>query len=208
MKMFRRKNNRNGFTLMEIIIVIAIIAILAVIAIPTVTGYVEEAKQIADLQMASNIITAAQIAMASPGSGIPPNTLVEILWNTGPETQPANRRGTILMRYPDTGGRVSVLKGTVNSLKPTDQSPAQKEHFNTLLLEPFNVDVVPYTDFGASGYFGMLGEAKSKAGQSTSFVIHLNSTTGEVALASHGTAADSNIWIDEIGVGDYILRAP
>ncbi len=208
--MNRDIKKEEGFTLMEVIIVIAILAILAAVAIPTITGYIEKARQTADLQTASNIIRAAQVAMADPQSGVPSDTLVEILWNTGPETAPASRLGTILMRYPLEGGRNSVLKSEpgVKCLGRNDQTEAQKEHFNKMLLETLRVEAEEYTDWGARGYIGKLGEAKSKVGQSTSFVVHLNSTTGEVALASYRTAKDSNVWIDEIGVGDFVLRAP
>ena len=37
--------NKKGFTLVEIIVVLVILAILAAIAVPSVLGYVEEAKK-------------------------------------------------------------------------------------------------------------------------------------------------------------------
>lgn len=40
-----RKNNKKGFTLVELIVVIAIIAILALILIPAITGYTERANK-------------------------------------------------------------------------------------------------------------------------------------------------------------------
>ncbi len=43
----KKKAKSKGFTLMEVIVVIAILAILASIAIPTITGYIDEAKQTA-----------------------------------------------------------------------------------------------------------------------------------------------------------------
>ncbi len=54
---------KKGFTLMEIIIVIAIIAILAVVAIPQITGYVEAAKRVKDLQVATDYMKAASMAI-------------------------------------------------------------------------------------------------------------------------------------------------
>ena len=42
----KKINNRKGFTLVEIIVVLVILAILAAIAVPSVLGYVEEAKAI------------------------------------------------------------------------------------------------------------------------------------------------------------------
>lgn len=42
------KNNKKGFTLMEMLIVVAIIAILVAIAIPTFTSALEKAKEATD----------------------------------------------------------------------------------------------------------------------------------------------------------------
>lgn len=39
--------NKKGFTLVEIIVVLVILAILAAIAVPSVIGYVNEAKELA-----------------------------------------------------------------------------------------------------------------------------------------------------------------
>ncbi|HZJ86846.1 MAG TPA: prepilin-type N-terminal cleavage/methylation domain-containing protein [Erysipelothrix sp.] len=39
-----RKNNKEGFTLVELIVVIAILAILALILIPAITGYIEKSN--------------------------------------------------------------------------------------------------------------------------------------------------------------------
>lgn len=39
------KRNKKGFTLVELIVVLIIIAILAVLLIPTLTGYIDKAKE-------------------------------------------------------------------------------------------------------------------------------------------------------------------
>ncbi len=202
-----KKINNKGFTLVELIIVVAIIAVLAAVLAPQYLRYVERARQSNDLQIATSIIKATQVAMADPKSGIPSNRLVEVLWNTGPEVSPQSRLGTVLIRYPSTGGRNSVLKSTIPSLTSSDQTKEEQDHFNTMILEILGIAPEAYTDWGAGGYLGMMQKAQSTVGQSTSFVIHVDSTTGQVALASYPTAADSNVWIDEIGVNG-VLRAP
>ena len=40
-----RKNNKKGFTLVELIVVLVILAILAALLIPTLTGYIDKAKK-------------------------------------------------------------------------------------------------------------------------------------------------------------------
>ena len=52
-----RKNNKKGFTIVELVIVIAVIAILAAVLIPTFSGLVEKANKNAALTEAKNNMT-------------------------------------------------------------------------------------------------------------------------------------------------------
>ena len=52
-----KKNNKKGFTIVELVIVIAVIAILAAVLIPTFTGVTERAKESAAMQNARNAWT-------------------------------------------------------------------------------------------------------------------------------------------------------
>ena len=49
-----KRNNKKGFTIVELVIVIAVIAILAAVLIPTFTGVTERAKESAAMQNARN----------------------------------------------------------------------------------------------------------------------------------------------------------
>jgi prepilin-type N-terminal cleavage/methylation domain-containing protein len=64
-----RKNNRKGFTIVELVIVIAVIAILAGVLIPTFSGVVKKAKENAALQEIKNAYTNAY-ALALSNDGV------------------------------------------------------------------------------------------------------------------------------------------
>lgn len=65
MQFFRKRLNKKGFTLIELIVVIAILGILALIAIPRLAGFTENAKQANDKEMAAVIANAAAMYYAS-----------------------------------------------------------------------------------------------------------------------------------------------
>ena len=60
----KKINNRKGFTLVEIIVFLVILAILAAIAVPSVLGYVEEAKKEKYIAEAKAIYTVIQVEEA------------------------------------------------------------------------------------------------------------------------------------------------
>ena len=61
-----KENNKNGFTLAELLIVVAIISVLTAVSIPVFTGQLEKAKQSVDI---SNMRSAQAAAMAEYFSG-------------------------------------------------------------------------------------------------------------------------------------------
>ncbi|MBP3315587.1 MAG: type II secretion system protein [Clostridia bacterium] len=52
-----KRNNKKGFTIVELVIVIAVIAILAGVLIPTFSGVVKKAQESAAVQEAKTIMT-------------------------------------------------------------------------------------------------------------------------------------------------------
>lgn len=52
-----KKNNRKGFTIVELVIVIAVIGILATVLVPTFGNVIADAKQKAAMQEAKNLYT-------------------------------------------------------------------------------------------------------------------------------------------------------
>lgn len=58
------KYRKNGFTLVELIVVIAIIAVLAAILIPSVMGYIKKSKRSADITSAKTIYDTVMAVIA------------------------------------------------------------------------------------------------------------------------------------------------
>ena len=59
-----KRNNKKGFTIVELVIVIAVIAILAAVLIPNLSRLVRKANDSADLQEARNVLSAYMIDYA------------------------------------------------------------------------------------------------------------------------------------------------
>ena len=58
--MKKLKNNKKGFTLVEIIVVIVILAVLMAVAVPSVLSYINEANDAKLMAQARSVLTSAQ----------------------------------------------------------------------------------------------------------------------------------------------------
>lgn len=95
------RKSRKGFTLVEIIVVLVILAVLAAFTIPTMLGFVTDAKNKASIAVAREVYLAAQAAA------------VEVV-NATPTTT-GNDLGTAL-----SGKKGTVTNATMKTMLNTD----------------------------------------------------------------------------------------
>ncbi len=193
MKKMKIKNK--GFTLVELIIVIAIIAVLAAVLAPRYLQYVERARQSNDLQIATNLMRAATVAVADPKSNVPADRVLEVLWATGNGPDESHYGGKLYIRAPQAV-RVSTLSGLQGLEDMTSLT-----HLQQMILNIMSSDGVT-PDFTGSGAVGMMEDAESAVGNASSFCFHIHTTTGEIALAKYSSDGGLaiNDWIEVIGV--------
>ena len=79
MKWFRKRMNKKGFTLIELIIVIAILGILAALAIPRFAGFTEQAKIADDEELVAIVLQSALLEYASNPVALPANIAFDSL---------------------------------------------------------------------------------------------------------------------------------
>ena len=110
-----KRNNKKGFTIVELVIVIAVIAILAAVLIPTFGGVIESAHKSAALQAATaSYKDAYAVALSNDGKITTEDgniTSGDLTWACGDGT--LSTTGTI------DGYTVTVEDGVVSVEKPT-----------------------------------------------------------------------------------------
>lgn len=70
-EMIKKKSNKKGFTIMEMLIVVAIIAVLAAIAIPVFSSAMTKAKESADVANIRAEYAEIQVAYLTDGEAYP-----------------------------------------------------------------------------------------------------------------------------------------
>ncbi|MCM1307661.1 MAG: type II secretion system GspH family protein [Butyrivibrio sp.] len=65
MKLFQKKKNNKGFSLVELIVVVAIMAVLLGVLVPTLVRHIETSKQSKDLDGIAEVRNSMEIALAN-----------------------------------------------------------------------------------------------------------------------------------------------
>ena len=117
----KKKSNKKGFTIMEMLIVVAIIAVLAAIAIPTFNGALTKSKEAADI---ANIRAAyAEVTVA---------------YLTDNTAYPTDK--TAFLAKVD-GGKLNYNDKLTNYTAPTDTAKGEIEYTATKLTNKDNTKI-------------------------------------------------------------------
>ena len=129
----KHKKKKSAFTLIELIVVIAIIAILAAALTPSFTGYINEAKKVAVINQAKNVVTAYEATKVKSSNTYTLNTTVDTFAN-----------GSDLLDKKDVNKLSNTSIGNCYSIVNTEKfefDVTDKE-----LLNPSTISEIPSTN--------------------------------------------------------------
>ena len=120
LKQNERNSKRNGFTILELIIVIAVISILASVAIPTFAGVVKKARISARTQVAQNInkiLTLEEITDGRPNSMY---DAMKVIVGNGFDADEFTYESGLALAWNQEDNRIAVVDEALNEVYTHD----------------------------------------------------------------------------------------
>lgn len=105
-----KKNNKKGFTLVELIVVLVILAILAALLIPALTGYIDKAKERQIIAETRQLVMASQ-TMVDEAYGLATLGTVPTITISSTATSTDLAAGTIAMSDVATLAELNIGTG-------------------------------------------------------------------------------------------------
>ncbi len=180
------KSNK-GFTLVELIIVVAIIAVLAGVLAPQYLRYVERARETNDLQIATNYMRAATVAVTDLNSGTHTNNAEWYAFKWGYDTSNNNTMNMHIGTAPVGANGVPSLSGT--------QRDAEMQSIIANVMGWNKADGTLDESLIERPQSAAVAYVSGKA-QYNSFVFYINLRTGQI-LVDKGISEN---WVTKVGV--------
>lgn len=117
--MFKKlKENKKGFTLVELIVVLVILAILAALLVPALTGYIDKAKKKSVIAETRQCVMAAQTLVDEEYAKVSSNVAIEV--------------GADKAVTPDAIKKLAEVNGTVGTVTLTEATSETPNKIATL----------------------------------------------------------------------------
>lgn len=177
----RTPRSRDGFTLVELIVVLVILGVLATFAVPALTGYIDSAKE-------KQAVSEAQACvMTATRQGAQNYALVQnasVAGNAENAAALTNWAGTLTNEVPTvTGGDVALTEGSGQYLLHVNTPPAG--------------NITPVGISSDAGVKGAVQGMTCNAGGQVLYLVYTSADGIQVVYTNTGTTASVNIGSDE-----------